>query len=51
MGFGPTVIYALHKWLISIFSKTVDAFNQQIHIDVVPEGVYILMGNNVIGYF
>ena len=29
---GPTVVYALHKWRISIFSKTPEASNSHIYL-------------------
>ena len=48
---GPTVVDALHKWLIQIFSKTTEAINPQVHTSVKPEGIYICTGNDVIGYF
>ena len=34
-----TTVYALHKWLILIFSRTTKASNSQISTEVVPEGL------------
>ena len=48
---GPTVVYALHKWVISIFSKTTEDTNPQIYTILILEGIYILTGNDVINYF
>ena len=31
---GPTVVYALHKWLVSIFLQTTEASNAQIYTDI-----------------
>ena len=49
---GRTVVNALHKRLISIFSKTAaEASNSQIRSMVVPKSIYIVTENDVIGYF
>ena len=48
---GPTIVYALHKWLISIFLKTTEDSNPQVYTSVILEGVYICTGNDVISYF
>ena len=45
------MVFALHKWLVLIFSTITEASNQQIHANVVPEGLYILVGNDVISCF
>ena len=47
----PTVVRALHKRLISIFSKSTEASNPQKYTNVVLEGLYIITGNDVINYF
>ena len=47
----PIVVYALHKWLIKIFSRTTEASNPQVHISITPEGIYICAGNDVISCF
>ena len=45
---GPLVVYLLHKWLISIFSKTSEDSNTQIFKSIIPEHIYIATGNDVI---
>ena len=50
-GFGNRVVHALHKLLISNFSKTTEDNNPQIYSSVILKGVYILTGNDVISYF
>ena len=47
---GPTVIYASHKWLILIFSKTIEAINPQGNRSVPQEGIYNCIRNDVISY-
>ena len=48
---GRTVVNALNKWLVTIFWKTSEASNSQIFSMVVLKTVYIVTGNDVIGYF
>ena len=48
---GPTVVYAIHKWLVLTFSKNTNASNLQIYTLVVYEGLYIMTRNDVISYF
>ena len=48
---GRTVVNASHKWLIPIFWKTAKVRNSQIRSMVVPKSLYIVAGNDVIGYF
>ena len=48
---GRTVVNALHKWLITIFLKTTEASNSQIRSMVLPKSLYIVAGNDVMGYF
>ena len=36
------IVYELHKWLTSIFSKTAAASKQQTFINEVSEGIYSL---------
>ena len=46
------VVYALHKCLISIFSKLAEASSPQIHTTtVVTTGIYVLIGNDAISHF
>ena len=45
------MVIALHKWLISFFWETAEASNSQTHSVVVPESIYIVTGNDIIGYF
>ena len=40
--------WTLRKWLVLIFSKTTEAINPQVDTNVVPEGLYILTGNDII---
>ena len=39
------------KWLISILLKTAEASNSQIRSMVVPKSLFIVAGNDLIGYF
>ena len=48
---GTAVVYGLHKWLISIFSKTIESSNPQIYTDVFLEGPCILTANDGISNF
>ena len=45
------MVNALHRWLISIFCKTAEASNSQIRSVEVQKSLYIVAGNDVIGYF
>ena len=44
----PTVVYALHAWQISIFSKTTEASSSKIYIRVVDAGIYTLAVNDIV---
>ena len=48
---GPTVVYALHKWLIEIFLKTTEDSNPKVYTRVIPEDIYISTRNDVMGCF
>ena len=45
------MVNALHKWLTSIFWKTAVASNSQIRGMVVSKSMYIVVGNDIMGYF
>ena len=44
------IVCGLHKWLILIFLKTIEASSSQI-IQLVAEGLCLMTGNDVITYF
>ena len=50
---GPNVVYALHRWLLQVFSKTTEDSNPQVHTSVKPKGIniYTVGLNDVISYF
>ena len=48
---GPTVVYALHKGLIVIFSETTNANSFKIEHDKALDSLYIYTGNDVTRYF
>ena len=48
---GLTMVNSCYKWLLSIFWKTAEGSNSQIRRIVVTKGIYIMTGNDVIGYF
>ena len=44
---GPTIVFALHPWLISIFSKTTEANKFKVYQLVALDSVYISTTNDV----
>ena len=45
------MVYALHKWLISIFSKATKSSNPRVYIKVAPKDPYTIDENVITSYF